>query len=319
MDGEVIIRPARPEDLPEVERICTGTWDWGDYIPEVWDRWLADEGSHVAVAEREGQIVALGRVILQPGGQAWLEGMRVDPLVRRQGIARRFYQYKLAYARARGARVVRLATGDYNRPVHRMMDQVGMARVGQYEMLKAEAQAGGEVLQTLSPQDAGAVSAFLRRSPMLAATHGLYCLDWAWQELSEARAVELLAAGQVVGRRSDNDAGMEALTLVERESDEQRLWVGFADVAPVAEPQAAPVAESQAAPASVVDPAALGALARDLWGLAARWGLKYAVVMLPDVPQLREAFRAADYGPADWEGELWIYELALGEVDERVD
>lgn len=301
MTGELIIRPARHDDLPEVERICTGTWDWGDYIPEVWDRWLADEQAHVAVAELgDGRMVALGRVILQPHGQAWLEGMRVDPDYRRHGIAWRFLEYKLAYARAYGARVARLSTADSNKPVHSMMERAGMARVGRHEMLTADARPGGEALQTLLPRDAGPVSTFLRHSPVLAAARGLYCLDWAWQALSQTRAVELLAAGQVAGRRGSTGS-LEALAVLEQEPDEQRLWVGFADAAPAAE----------------ADPAALRALAHDLRELAARWGLQRTSAMLPAMSEVREAFRAEGYDYVDWKGEMWIYELPLTEAGGR--
>ena len=33
--------------------------------------------------------------------------------------------------------------------------------------------------------------------------------------------------------------------------------------------------------------------------------------MLADFPLLREAFRAAGYGPAEWQGEIWVYEMPL--------
>ena len=299
MAGELTFRPGLPEDLPEVARICAHTWDWGDYIPEVWEHWLADERGHVAVAELEGQVVALGRVLLQPGGQAWLDGMRVDGEYRRQGIAWRFFQYKLAYARAHGARVARLGTADSNKPVHGMMARAGVARVGRYELLTAGAQRGGTALQTLSPGDAGAVAAFLGRSPVLAAARGLYCLEWAWEALSPARTAELLAAGQVLGRRG-RAGSLEALAVVQQEPDEERLWVGFADAA----------GEGGAA-----DAGALRALARELQAQAGRRGLERVVAMLADEPQIREAFRAAGYQYDDWEGELWIYELPLAGAD----
>ena len=87
----ISIRPARPEDRPAIERICAHTWEWGDYIPEVWDDWLAegDRGEgHALVGEVEGFVVALSKVTLQTPDQVWLEGMRVDPDCRqRHGVA----------------------------------------------------------------------------------------------------------------------------------------------------------------------------------------------------------------------------------------
>ncbi|MEJ2211275.1 MAG: GNAT family N-acetyltransferase [Anaerolineae bacterium] len=312
---ELTFRPGRPDDLPEVTRLCSGTWDWGDYIPDVWEYWLADDG-HVAVAELDGRLVALGRVVVQPRGQAWLEGMRVDPEYRRRGIAWRFTEYKLAYARAHGARVARLSTADSNEPVHRMMERLGMARVGRYEMLTADAQPGDGALHTLSPDDAGAVAAFLQQSPVLAAARGLYSLDWAWQELSPERTVELLAAGHVVGRWGA-DGNLAALAVLEREPEDGRLWVGFADAGPASWTQAGPAPATQAGPVLDAQAKAFQALAHDLRDLAARWQVERVSAMLPALPALRDAFRAAGYGQVDWHGELWIYELPLEEAAGR--
>lgn len=322
MAAELIIRPARPEDRGAAERICTKTWDWGDYIAEVWDEWLADEQGHMAVGELEGQIVALGRIRLLAKGQAWLEGMRVDPDYRRQGIAWRFFLHKLAYARAHGARIVRLGTSDQNQPVHSMMERAGMQRVGRYEMLSGAALSdsdqaappGSRSLVQLSPQHAGPVHTFLRQSPVLAAAGGLCSLDWAWETLSEARADELAAAGQLVGQWG-SAGNLAALAAVQREPDDERLWVGFADAGPLPVAKTGSVAGPQAGAAvglqAGVHPEALRALAQALRGLAHHWGLNSAVAMLPDLPLLREAFRSADYSPAEWQGELWIYEMPL--------
>ncbi|MGD8597084.1 MAG: hypothetical protein PVJ26_08665, partial [Anaerolineae bacterium] len=71
------LRPGRPADRPAMERVCARTWEWGDYIPEVWEEWLADEGGLVLVGEWAGQVVALSKITFYPDGQVWLEGMRV--------------------------------------------------------------------------------------------------------------------------------------------------------------------------------------------------------------------------------------------------
>lgn len=306
MASDLWIRPARPDDRAAAERICADTWDWGDYIPEVWDAWLADEQGHLVVGELAGQVVALGKVTLQPGDQAWLEGMRVDPDYRRQGIAWQFFHHKLAYARAHGARVARLGTGDHNWAVHRMMERAGMERIGRYELLTAPAlpessQAGqpaSPTLVQLAPQHAGQVLTFLHQSPVLARARGLYCLDWAWQEFSDSRAIELLASSQLIGHWS-GAGSLEGLALVQEESDEERLWVGFVDPGPAAGPQSGP------------NLGRTEAFAHALRRHAHRCGCACAAAMLPDLPWLREAFRAAEYGYVEWEGELWIYEMAL--------
>ena len=309
MDDELIICPGRHEDLPQVERICANIWEWGDYIPEVWDEWLRGgvPGS-LAVAELGDTIVALGRVMILPDGQAWLEGMRVDPNYRRRGIAWRFTQYKLDLARRHGARVARLGTGDYNSAVHAMMERMGMQRVGQYLHLTAAA-LPGDAPGPLAVEHAPRVHAFLHRSRALADARGLYSTHWTWQELSDDQADRFLQAGQIVGRFAP-DGALAALAVVERQPDDGRVWVGFADVDPAAAMPAGLVVDVPAGE-EARHIALLARWATDMRHYAAHVGVETASIMVPEVQWLRAAFSAAGYEATEWKGQLWIYELAL--------
>ena len=288
MNDEVTIRPARPDDRPAMERICAHTWDWGDYIPEVWDYWLADLGGGLTVGEVDGRVIAVSKATYQPAGQVWLEGMRVDPEVRGQGIAGRYLVYNLAEARRRGARVVRLGTSSHNTPVHKMMAHAGLERVGAYVLRIAESLPDAPRPTILTADHASAVQAFWESSPVLAHSHGLCSFDWAWQELSTGRVVQLLADGQMLGHVAA-DGSLAALAPVRFDAAEHVLWIGLID----------------GQPGAVTD------LATALRGYAAQIGAEKARIMLPDLPWVRDAVAAAGYAPGDWEGELWIYEIRL--------
>jgi GNAT superfamily N-acetyltransferase len=294
----VRIRAARPEDRPAMERICAQTWDWGDYVPEVWDGWLAGVARSPAigssgvgvliVGEWEGQVVALSRIDFQTRDQVWLEAMRVDPDYRRRGIAGQFLDYSINFALERGARVVRLGTGGNNTPVHLIAVRAGMERVGIYVQWNAEPLPEGPPLVCLAPGQEARLLAFLDGSRVLAHTRGLYSVDWAWQELTAERAVQFLAASQVAAHYPQ-EIGLAALALIHADPDGEELWIGFAD------------GQFQA----VAD------LATRIRTSAARQGIGKVRVMLPDLEWLRDAFRTAGYGPGDWEGELWIFEGQL--------
>lgn len=288
MNAALTIRPARPGDRPAMERICAVTWDWGDYIPEIWDDWLADEQGQLIVGDLEGQVVALSKTTFQPAGQAWLEGMRVDPTCRQRGIAGQFLEYSIAQARARGACVVRLGTSAHNTPVHIIAARAGMERVGAYVLRSAEPLPDGSPLIYLAPVQDARLRAFLAQSPALAHTRGLYSVGWAWQELSEARASQFLAAAQVVVHLA---AGSDILALVtvHVDPDGDEMWIGFADGRPQE----------------------LAELASNIRFNAAQRGIARVRVMVPDLPWLLNAFEAAGYVPGDWEGELWIFERRL--------
>ena len=296
MAGELTIRPARPDDRLAVERICAQTWDWGDYVPEVWDDWLTDERGVLLVGELGAtgeRVVALSKITFHSPDQVWLQGMRVDPGYRRRGIAGRFLDYGIAHARKHGARVVRLGTGGHNTPVHNMVARAGMVRVGNYVLWIAEPLPDGSLPTFLTPDDAPRAQAFLKSSPLLAYTRVLYSFDWVWQELSAERVTHFLAAGQVVAQFSPA-GGLAALALIRFDPDDETLWVGFADG----------------------HPPAVTVLAMAIRAHAAQVGAQKAWVMLPDVAWLRESFRAAGYDFGDWDGELWIFERWLAQNSE---
>ena len=56
-------------------------------------------------------MVAVVRVTMSAKGQAWLEGIRVDPRVRGIDVATDLQVAELRWAAAQGAQVVRYATG----------------------------------------------------------------------------------------------------------------------------------------------------------------------------------------------------------------
>ena len=289
MDEDLRIRPARPEDRPAMERICAHTWDSGDYIQEVWEYWLAGEDGPLLVAELGAYgVVSLNKVTHQPAGQFWLEGMRVDPDYRGRGVARRCLDWNLAYARERGGRVVRLGTGDYNTAVHTMVARVGMERVTRAVLRTAEALPDGRRPVVLRPGDADRVARFWQQSPVLGVAAGLYSRDGAGQELSAEQLAAMLPRGEVVAEVVP-DGTLAAVATIHHHPDDDELWVGIADG----------------------EPGSVQALALAIRAEAAEAGARVARVMLPDVPWLREVFQAAGYGPDDWDGELWIFELRL--------
>jgi GNAT superfamily N-acetyltransferase len=289
MGDELIIRPAQPDDRPAMERICGQTWDWGDYIPEVWDDWLVDEQGIVIVGEIEGQVVALSKITFQTPDQVWLEGMRVDPEFRRQGIAGQFLRYSLDHVHDQGARVVRLGTGSRNTPVHIITARAGMERIGSYVLWVAEPLADGPEPAVLALDQAAQVGVLLQNSPVLAHSHGLYSMDWAWQELSGEGMTGFLRDSQVVAQLAP-DGSLVALAILRFEPGDDELWIGFAD------------GQSDA----------VSTLATDIRAYAARLGAPKVRVFLPDVGWLRAAFEAAGYASGDWEGELWIFEWQPG-------
>ena len=93
---------------------CTNTWEWGDYIEYVWDQWLDNPDGILYVATIDGQPAAVSHFCMLNETDAWLEGMRVDPAHRHQGLATALHSAMLVEAMRRGATNARLITESTN-------------------------------------------------------------------------------------------------------------------------------------------------------------------------------------------------------------
>jgi hypothetical protein len=238
--------------------------------------------------------VALNKITFQTADQGWLQGMRVDPRFRRQGIASRFLEYSLAYARGQGARTVRLSTADSNTPVHIAVGRAGMERIGVYVSWVAEPLPEGLPPAFLTPDDRAQVDAFLHASPVLAFCHGVYGLSWEWQELTAERVAESLQ-GRLIAAQLAPDGQMAALAITGYDAEDARLTIGLTDG----------------------EPTAVSALLKALRVHASRLGADRVRAFIPEIDWLRDAFRAAGFAYGDWQGALWLFERRFGAQDDE--
>ncbi len=280
------IRPARPEDRADIEAICAQIWGGEDYIPEVWDQWLADPEGELSVVELDGRVVALAKLSRIADDEGWLEGMRVHPSYRRLGISRLLQAHQLAVAERQGVRVLRFATASYNRPIHRNALRDGFQRVAEFRRWSADAIPGLQALRPLRPQDLEAAWGLVEDSSIWRASGGLYEAYWRWQQLTKDRLAAHIAAGQVWG--IDLDGRLAALAAVFADPEEERLAVGYMDGTPEG----------------------LRALVWGLRLLAYQQGFPRVRVFSVADPALLEALRSAGLVP-DREYSLYIFEKQM--------
>src|SRR5258708_30287517 len=100
----------RAADRDRVVEISHDIWDGHDYLPRVFDEWLADSSSAFQAAELEGVVVGVQRLRPIASGVIWYEGLRVASTHRRQGLARAMLASAIADAREHGVRELHLCT-----------------------------------------------------------------------------------------------------------------------------------------------------------------------------------------------------------------
>ena len=109
----VLIRRGRREDEPFIREFTRDTFEWGDYVGDAFPEWL-DEPGEVFVAEFCGRPVGVTHVFYLSSSEAWFEGIRIHPALRRKGIGSLLSRASIDAARTHGCRIARCAIDSLN-------------------------------------------------------------------------------------------------------------------------------------------------------------------------------------------------------------
>jgi len=173
-------------------------WGGHDYLPSVWDDWLADKKARFIVATVSGRAVACARASLQTPYVAWLEGVRVHEQYRGLGVAGKMNHSLVQWARRRGATVARLSTGSSNRASREHLEKIGFPVMQTFQRL--------ELARGLRVKPAGVTASrgsakslwnWLRTLPDFAENHAMYSDGWTWYPLTFQTLGRLMSPGQV--------------------------------------------------------------------------------------------------------------------------
>jgi GNAT superfamily N-acetyltransferase len=180
----VVCRPALRKDTDEVMELCSHIWDGGDYIPMVWEDWLADPDGLLGVAEMSGRVVGIFKLTKFKEQEWYMEGLRVHPDVQGRGIAAHIHNYVVETWRNMGSGVIRLTTGSYNIKVHQMCERTGFKRISEFIPYRAACLHEGENHFYPSKSDeAQQAMDFVIGNPMHNLSSGLINLGWVFADL----------------------------------------------------------------------------------------------------------------------------------------
>ena len=182
MSFSLKVRRAREQDRQAVFSFTKKTWEWGDYIPSVWETWLKHGDTLVAAYDDE----PIAIVHLQYNGtQSWLEGLRVSDKFRRKEIGTKLVQESINQLTRRKKSIVRLTVDLQNIPSLKLFSKLGFRENFRFYSLEKD---------TLSQTSTKAVVAtkqhiseawkFVKKSKELNLSKGLYSNWWRWWQLT---------------------------------------------------------------------------------------------------------------------------------------
>ena len=197
---EPVVRPCRLDDLQAVVAFTRDTFPWGDYVADALPDWIGDPRGLVLVAEVDGVVAAMGRVVMVSDDEAWAQGARVDPEHRRRGLGTTVSRGLWTWARTQGANVVRLVAEDWNHAARAQVTSMGFKPAGSWIRAQRGVGENSPVPQgnggrrVIAPEglrpahSAEAEPAMLSWSPgpLARAARGLFPIGWVWQRLTVA-------------------------------------------------------------------------------------------------------------------------------------
>ena len=164
---------------------CEKTWSWGDYIPEVWDRWLKEEKGRVFVATINGVPVGISHLSVDSSDEVWLSGARTDPNYRRKGVMTAITKKCLEYAKTKNAKVARLVTDSDNAAARAVLKKLKFRPVAEFIETSSEkiTVEKTESSRWACIDETETLWNYLQRSEVYRKSAGLYTVLFHWFSL----------------------------------------------------------------------------------------------------------------------------------------
>lgn len=181
-------RRAEQSDKNSVLRFCTNTFEWGDYIEEVWDVWYADPNGYLMIAEENEVIAAVSHAYLCPNrNRVWLEGVRVNPDFRRRAIATELIKNMLVYGKEHGAQDAAGIVSVKNVASQGMMEKNGFVVTSRwiycYGSINIHQEPGTDQATIAKLKDKEIICSYLKQSQIFRAAAENYAHLWRWYHL----------------------------------------------------------------------------------------------------------------------------------------
>jgi len=176
------IRSAQENDKATVLGFCKDTFQWGDYIADVWDKWKSKGGLYVL---EENDFVVGVYHVASFEKEAWIEGMRVHPQYRKKGFGTRMLTHAESVVQNK---VIRLIIESENHPSIRLAESMGYKieeKWRLYSMVPAKQESNATIATFSTPLD-GIIDS------------STYADSWKWLSLDKEEIRNLIEQKRVI-------------------------------------------------------------------------------------------------------------------------
>jgi RimJ/RimL family protein N-acetyltransferase len=220
-------------DKKDVLTFCTNTFEWGDYIEQVWDVWYSDPNGYLIVAEDNGVVAAISHAYLCPNrNTVWLEGIRVNPDFRRRCIGTDLIKKMVQYGKEQGAREAGAVVSVKNVASQAMMEKNGFVVTSRwsysYRDSKVYQKSETDQIRTATLKDKEIILSYLKQSQIFSAAAENYVDFWRWYRLDLNSGIlqNLIDNKKVIIMKTDHSK-IDGLTIVNKYNN--MFQIGYLD------------------------------------------------------------------------------------------
>lgn len=197
--GSFSVRRARPEDREPLLEMSKLIWGGNDYMPLVWDRWLAEKKGALLTVTVDGRPVGTTKVSVLAPGEVWLEGLRLHPDYHGLGLSKKIHRATFREAASLNPRTVRFSTWIGNEASRRIAEKNNFWQIARTGWMWGKARRRSQIRsRPATLENLDAVVQFVHGSSCYEATGGVAGVGWTFPELTRRRIRRLLSRGQVM-------------------------------------------------------------------------------------------------------------------------
>ncbi|MFL6393793.1 MAG: GNAT family N-acetyltransferase [Nitrososphaeraceae archaeon] len=232
-------RHAKQSDKEDVLRFCTNTFEWGDYIEEVWDVWYSDPNGYLMIAEENEMIAAVSHAYVCPNrNRIWLEGIRVNPDFRRRSIGTELIKKMVQYGKEQGAQEAAGLVSVKNVASRAMMEKNGFVVTSRWIYCNSstnvhqEPDNGQAKIATL--KDKEVMRSYLKQSQIFRAAAENYAHLWRWYHLHlDSDVLQNLIDNRKIIIMTNHDHSIIHGLMIINKNDNNMFQIGYIDAVDV--------------------------------------------------------------------------------------
>jgi hypothetical protein len=205
-----------------------GIWGGSDYLPLVWDRWLADDKGILLTATLDGRPVGMAKITILSPGEIWLEGLRLHPDLQGRGLTRQINDVTFREVARLRPKSVRYSTGAGNAVSRHLGERRGFWQVARTHWMWGAARKNGPIRgRVAKPGELDKIMTLIRDSESYRSMSGLFAIGWKFPELTRRRLRALLSKERVlISPRRGKARGVAIYEIGEIDRD---ICLGYVD------------------------------------------------------------------------------------------